>query len=206
MNVRDLPRPRATAAAAAELEPSIMTTTRRTVLALGLGGAALAAGKRLWGADTMSTAAPSTDAQGHPAFWSPSGTAITPKVVRTDEEWQKLLTPEQYRVLRKQGTEQAFTGALWNNHDKGIYRCAGCGLELFDSHTKFESGTGWPSFWQPIKPDRVGTTRDFSLGMVREEVHCARCDGHQGHLFDDGPEPTGMRYCMNSVSMIFEKR
>src|SRR5262249_58221159 len=124
---------------------------------------------------------------------------------RSDEEWQKLLTPEQYRVVRKQVTEQAFTGALWNNHDKGIYRCAGCGLELFDSHTKFESGTGCPSFWQPIKADRVGVTRDFSLGMVRGEEHCARCGGHQGDVFDDGPEPTAMRYCMNSGSTIFEK-
>jgi peptide-methionine (R)-S-oxide reductase len=125
------------------------------------------------------------------------------KVVKTDDEWKKLLTSEQYKVLRKQGTERAFTGALWNNHEKGTYVCAACGLPLFSSETKFESGTGWPSFWQPISPQNVETHEDSSLFMSRTEVVCARCGGHLGHVFTDGPRPTGLRYCMNSVSMKF---
>ena len=125
------------------------------------------------------------------------------KIVKTDDEWKKLLTPEQYKVLRKQGTERAFTGEYWNNHEKGTYVCAACGLPLFSSETKFESGTGWPSFWQPIDPKAVGTEEDRSFFSVRTEVHCARCGGHLGHVFTDGPRPTGLRYCMNSVSMKF---
>jgi peptide-methionine (R)-S-oxide reductase len=124
-------------------------------------------------------------------------------VVKTDAEWQRVLTPDQYRVLRKAGTEVAFTGKYWNNHKAGTYRCAGCGLTLFDSATKFESGTGWPSFWQPVEPSHVQIITDESYGMVREEVRCARCGGHLGHRFDDGPQPTGQRYCMNSVSLDF---
>ncbi len=125
------------------------------------------------------------------------------KIVKTEDEWKKLLTPEQFKVLRKEGTERAFTGETWNNHAEGTYVCAACGLPLFDSDTKFESGTGWPSFWQPIKPQNVGTTTDNSLFTSRTEVHCARCGGHLGHVFNDGPKPTGLRYCMNSVSMKF---
>jgi len=124
-------------------------------------------------------------------------------VVKTDAEWQKALTPEQYRVLRKKGTEIAFTGKYWNNHAKGIYRCAACGLPLFSSDTKFESGTGWPSFWAPIAESHVRKATDESFGMERDEVQCARCGGHLGHVFDDGPKPTGLRYCMNSVSLEF---
>jgi peptide-methionine (R)-S-oxide reductase len=125
------------------------------------------------------------------------------RVEKSNEEWKKILSPQQYEVLREKGTERAFTGAYWNNHEKGTYVCAACGLELFSSDTKFESGTGWPSFWQPLTPARVKEAVDNSHGMVRGEIVCARCGGHLGHVFDDGPKPTGQRYCMNSVSMKF---
>jgi len=127
-------------------------------------------------------------------------------VVKTNEEWKKILTPEQYNILREKGTERAFTGATWDNHEKGVYKCAACGLELYASDTKFESGTGWPSFWQPIANDRVTVATDNTHGMTRDEVLCARCGGHLGHVFDDGPKPTGLRYCMNSGAMTFEKQ
>jgi peptide-methionine (R)-S-oxide reductase len=125
------------------------------------------------------------------------------KITKSDEEWRKILTPDQYKVLRKEGTEIAFTGKYWNHHAKGIYLCAGCGLELFSSDTKFDSGTGWPSYWAPIAKDHVHEIVDRSLGMERVEVECARCGGHLGHVFDDGPKPTGLRYCMNSASLTF---
>ena len=128
------------------------------------------------------------------------------KITKTDEEWKKLLTPEQYRVLRKEGTEVAFTGKYWDNHAAGTYVCAACGLELFSSDTKFDSGTGWPSFWAPIARNHVKEVVDRTLGMERIEVECARCGGHLGHVFDDGPKPTGLRYCMNSVSLEFKPK
>lgn len=124
---------------------------------------------------------------------------------KTDDEWKKTLNDEQYRVLRLKGTERAFTGKLYKNAEKGVYTCAGCGTELFRSETKFESGTGWPSYYDAIK-GAVKLETDKSHGMARTEVICAQCGGHLGHVFDDGPNPTGMRYCINSVSMDFKKK
>jgi peptide-methionine (R)-S-oxide reductase len=128
------------------------------------------------------------------------------KVKRTDEEWRKQLTPEQYHVAREKGTEPAFTGKYWDNHEDGTYRCACCGAELFDSATKFESGTGWPSFSAPLDPSIVRTETDTSHGMRRVEALCAQCDAHLGHVFPDGPRPTGTRFCMNSASLDFKKK
>jgi len=127
------------------------------------------------------------------------------KVTRTPEEWAKRLTPQQFHVAREKGTERAFTGAYWDNHDKGVYRCIGCGAELFDSSDKFDSGSGWPSFTRPVEPTNVETETDRKFMMTRTEVHCAKCDTHLGHLFPDGPKAAGgMRYCINSASLDFE--
>jgi peptide-methionine (R)-S-oxide reductase len=130
-----------------------------------------------------------------------AGLFMAEKITKSDQEWQKQLTPEQYHVARQAGTEPAFTGKYWNSKEDGTYTCVCCGQPLFSSETKFNSGTGWPSFFQPLDEQAVATHSDRSYGMVRNEVHCSRCDAHLGHVFEDGPDPTGLRYCMNSASL-----
>jgi peptide-methionine (R)-S-oxide reductase len=159
-----------------------MTTRRAFLLAGGVAGVAIAAGLRL----------PRTGARAAQSF------AIT----HTDAEWQAMLTPEQYAVLRQSATERPFTSPLLEEHRAGTFACAGCALDLFASTTKFESGTGWPSFWAPLE-NAVGEEEDNTFGMTRTAVHCSRCGGHLGHVFNDGPKPTGLRYCMNGVSLKF---
>lgn len=152
-----------------------------------------------------STGADEIGAPGHIRVYSADsgGYIVTDIVTKTKDEWKKVLTRQQYHILREKGTERAFSGALDKNYAPGIYRCAGCGLDLFRSGDKFDSGTGWPSFTAPIAPENIATKADFSFLGRRTEVLCRRCGGHLGHVFDDGPKPTGLRYCMNSAALVF---
>ncbi len=158
--------------------------------------------RREWLAGTCATFAAACGIGRANAFTSSRPDAVA----KSDEEWRRILTPPEYQVLREAGTERAFTGDLWDHHDDGVYVCAGCGLALFDSRTKFDSGTGWPSYFAPAAEAAVAEHSDTAYGMIRTEVLCNRCGGHLGHVFNDGPRPTGLRYCINSASLDFVPR
>ncbi|MEO6921205.1 MAG: peptide-methionine (R)-S-oxide reductase MsrB [Collimonas sp.] len=181
---------------------------RRTVIKYGLGMLALSGVLGRVAAGSLS--GPNQSAEVTIDLFLPSGkidkTVRLPKLVKTDAVWRQQLSEIAYQVARKAGTERPYTGKDWNNHKDGLYRCICCGTAVFDSKTKFESGTGWPSFWQPISATNIITDADSSFGMTRTAIACRLCDAHLGHVFDDGPKPTGLRYCMNSASMRFVAR
>ena len=180
---------------------------RRVVLTGGLGALALMI---VWGKSRafadVNTSGGFVSIENFDASGRSQGLVQVSKVVKTDAEWRKLLSPESYDITRRAGTERAGTGKYAYNHADGLYHCICCDTVLYDSRTKFESGTGWPSFWQPISAKNVVKAADMSFGMMRDAISCARCDAHLGHVFDDGPKPTGLRYCMNSVALNFVAR
>jgi peptide-methionine (R)-S-oxide reductase len=173
---------------------------KSTVVLLLLIAVAVAFALRGAGASEASDGAPPAAKAARADYPAPDANG---KVVLDEAQWKERLSSQEFHVLREQGTERAFTGDLWDSKHEGTYTCAGCGQELFSSSTKFDSGTGWPSYWAPIAEDHVATTVDRAWGMTRTEVHCSRCGGHLGHIFTDGPRPTGLRYCINSVSLDF---
>jgi peptide-methionine (R)-S-oxide reductase len=190
-------------------ESGVARLSRRALIVAAAGGAAWWALRRAAHLDLLPVSAANAPGSVTIVEFAANGTKTgkgpVARIVKTDAEWKRQLSPVSYEVTRRAGTERAYTGATWNLHERGIFRCICCDTALFSSETKFESGTGWPSFWQPIARENIAVSGDSSLGMERDAVSCRRCDAHLGHVFPDGPPPTGLRYCMNSAAMRFVK-